>query len=169
MSDTHPSATACWWSAKLILFPSHQVNPILYKHKRLHGSFYVGLGESQSIPNPTVNGALSRSLPVADSTCLTFLPTGRQARRSIRTTTIKWLLLGHVKHIPPVGQAFDGFSQRSLNTFPRYTPSCPSDFVHYLYAISTFPGTLFLGIGWERQKQGRSSRFCALSNARTSG
>ena len=29
--------------AKLNL--SHQINPVLHKHKRFHGSLYVGLGE----------------------------------------------------------------------------------------------------------------------------
>ena len=42
----------------LILIPHNQVNPILRKHKRLYGAFYVGLGKSLSTSNATVNGAL---------------------------------------------------------------------------------------------------------------
>lgn len=53
--------------AVLILIPHNQVNPILHKHKRLYGAFYVGLGKSLSTSNATVNGALHLGWSVVET------------------------------------------------------------------------------------------------------
>lgn len=45
MSDAFPIATGCVVVREANLNLSTQVNTVLHKHKRFHGSLYVGLGE----------------------------------------------------------------------------------------------------------------------------
>lgn len=124
------------------LNPSHQVNPILHKYKRLYGTLYVGLGELLYSLH-TIATAMARCVNDAQlgNRWLTS-SLGRQARRSIRTTTITKLLHGHVKQIPPVSQAFYGSFSHSppiplslLRLGLLYTSHATSTFPHALLQI----------------------------------
>ena len=75
--------------------------------------------------HPMLNGAKGiRASCMTSLANITRLSSGRQARRSICTTTIKWLLHHHVKLSYLLGLAFDGFFSHLVFSmpFPFSTP-----------------------------------------------